>query len=218
MNEQTPPKKKRRWLPLLGGLVLFLCVCSIVAVLFAPDTDTPSTTSSNTLAEQEEAAPTDVPEATDAPEATDEPKATEIPIPTEAPPGIGTRIESGGIALTVAQAYLTDSFDTFLKPEDGFTFLVVEVIIENVDRDEAPYNPLYFAVKDSQGFEYTTAFSAPEPTLKSGEAAKGELARGFVAFEVQEGATGLVVSYEPLVILGGYETIRIALGDGLEVK
>lgn len=47
--------------------------------------------------------------------------------------------------------------------------------------------------------------------MKSGKLMKGDKARGNVAFEVKKGTTGWVVIYEPLVILGGYEPIRVSL-------
>lgn len=90
---------------------------------------------------------------------------------------------------------------------------MLEVVIENASRDEAPYNPLYFTVKDSDGFEYNTAAVAPDPSLKSVSLARGDRVRGFVAFEVRDTARGFVVTYEPLVILGGYEPIQIELGQ-----
>jgi hypothetical protein len=90
--------------------------------------------------------------------------------------------------------------------------LVIDVSIENSGRtDETPYNPLYFSIKDADGYEYNTAFLAPDPSLKSGALPKGERVRGFVAFEIRSASVGLILTYEPLVILGGYEPIRIDL-------
>jgi len=82
-----------------------------------------------------------------------------------------------------------------------------------VERDEeAPHNPMYFSVKDAEGFEYNTSLASKDPSLKSGNLAKGDKARGFVCFEVSKEAKGFVVEYEPIVILGGYKPIRVDLG------
>lgn len=88
------------------------------------------------------------------------------------------------------------------------------MVIENVSREEeTPYNPLYFSLKDNEGFEYNTAIAAPDPSLLSGSLPKGEKVRGFVAFEVRSTARGFIVTYEPLVLFGGYKPIRISLGQ-----
>ena len=92
----------------------------------------------------------------------------------------------------------------------GNVFLVAEVLIENSGSAKAPYNPLYFTVKDGDGFEYNAALVAGDNSLKSGELAQGEKARGVVAFEVKQAATGLVLSYKPLVF-GASDAIRVAL-------
>lgn len=141
---------------------------------------------------------------------------TETPQPAASPNfgKVGDRIEQGGIALTVVNVLKVASVSEFLQPEPGNTYLVVEVIIENISRDdETPYNPLYFSVKDADGFQYNVTMLAPDPALSSGKLVKGDKVRGNVAFEVKETASGLVISYEPLVLLGGYETIRIELGQ-----
>jgi hypothetical protein len=91
---------------------------------------------------------------------------------------VGERREAGGIALTVTKVSKLDQIGDFWKPGEGNIYLVTEVIIENVNREEAPYNPLYFKVKDSDGFEYLSAITAPDPSLKSGTLAKGDKVRG----------------------------------------
>ena len=125
---------------------------------------------------------------------------------------LGERIEKQGIAITILSATKTNTAD-FIVPSDGNIYLVIDVVIENVNRDEeTPYNLLYFSVKDGNGYQYQTTFFSPDPSLLSGSLIKGDKVRGFVAFEVQNVSTSYVVTYEPLVILGGYEPIRIDLG------
>ena len=162
---------------------------------------------------------TEEPAATGTARLTKEPTETKAPVATATPKlpaastigKVGQRVESAGIALTVIKASKLDQFDNIWKPKEGNVYVVVDVTIENVCRTEAPYNPMYFRIKDMDGFEYSKSFAAPDPTLKSGNLAKGDKARGNVAFEVTKTATGLVLWYEPIVFFGGYQPIRIAL-------
>jgi hypothetical protein len=124
---------------------------------------------------------------------------------------VGDRVESAGVALTVLKVAKSPEAGQFLKADPGKVYVLADVTIENSGRDKEPYNPLYFKVKDSSGFEYSSSITGPDKALQSGELATGEKARGIVAFEVDEKATGLVMSYQPLVLAGGYEIIRVAL-------
>lgn len=151
---------------------------------------------------------------TEGPKPTAPSKPTDTPQPVASPLGkVGEPFEAGGVSLTVAKVSKTDQTSQFAKAKPGNTFVVTDVIIESPGRDESPYNPLYFKVRDSEGFEASGALmGAPEPALKSGKLAKGEKVRGNVAFEVKADAKGFVLLYEPLVILGGYRVLRIDLG------
>lgn len=56
--------------------------------------------------------------------------------------------------------------------------------IESVSRETAPYNPLYFKVKDGDGQEYTAGLMGADNPLKFGELPKGDKVRGAVSFDV----------------------------------
>ncbi len=224
------PKKPRRTLIIIavvaGGLFLACLACAALGAFSGDRAPTPAAVAVSEGTATPEASP-DTPvaaAATVAPApAPAEPTAEP---PTPAPPTpeptataqrasvarVGERAEAGGVALTVANVYKVDVIDDLWTPDAGNVFLVIGVVIENSSRDSAPYNPLYFSVKDSDGFEYNTAIAAPDPSLKSGELALGEKVRGNVAFEVRAGAQGFVVTYEPMVILGGYKPVRVDLG------
>lgn len=148
------------------------------------------------------AAPTAVAAPTSAPEPTAVPAATVGKV--------GDRVELNGTALTVVKVSKADKIGTFQKAKAGNVFVLAEVVIENVDQDEIPYNPFYFKVKDADGFEYNAGISIADQSLKSGKLAKGDKARGIVLFEVKEGAAGLVMEYKPIRI-GGGDAIKIAL-------
>jgi|SRR6185436_17385356 len=135
---------------------------------------------------------------------------TEVMVAAPTVAKVGDRTELNGTALTVMKVSRAAELSKFQKAKDGNEFVIAEVVIENVDKDKAPYNPLYFKVKDSDGFEYNADFTAGDQSLKSGELAKGEKARGNIAFEVKKDAKGLVLEYRPLVI-GGDDAIKVAL-------
>jgi hypothetical protein len=138
--------------------------------------------------------------------------APEITQPPAGAGKVGDRVEMAGIAVTVNSVEEMKSIGSYTKAKEGNTFIIADVTIENVDRDKAPYNPFYFRLKDNHGFEYSSSFTTPDPSLKSGEQAKGEKARGNISFEVPADATNLVLTYVPEVILGDYQPIRVALG------
>ena len=115
------------------------------------------------------------------------------------------------MALTVVKVDQAKEVGSFQKAKEGNVFVLAEVLIENIEQDEIPYNPLYFKVKDADGFEYNAGISIADQSLKSGKLTKGDKARGIVMFEVKEGATGLVMTYKPIVLFSGDEAIRIKL-------
>jgi hypothetical protein len=99
------------------------------------------------------------------------------------------------------------------KPQvEGNVFLVCEVLLENTGADPAAYNPLYFKLKDGDGFEYNVTLTAPDPSLLSGELAARDKARGNIAFEVKATARGLMLTYAPIQF-GNSVSLKVALGD-----
>jgi hypothetical protein len=143
--------------------------------------------------------------------------ATAVPKPAataaQGPAPVGQRVVSGGVGLTVNTVTKRAELGEFMRADPGKTYLVADVTIENVGRDTSPYNPLYFKVKDAEGYEVGSGLSMDDRALRSGEMAAGEQARGTVAFLVPEGARGFVLSYQPLVLFGGYQIIRVDLGQ-----
>lgn len=212
--ESEQPRKKRTLRTIIFGALGLLVLCVVIVLVIPGGNEDPDT---SPTPQPVAAGPTTAPEPTvePMPAPTDAPTAEPTPEPTGVPatmPGVGDRVESGGIALTITEVTTSMGAD-FFKPDTGNVYLVASVLIENVTRDETPYNPMYFGVKDSEAFEYKSTLWSPDPGLKSGNLPKGDKVRGNVAFEVPEGATGFVLTYEPIVILGGYEPIRINLGD-----
>ena len=124
---------------------------------------------------------------------------------------VGERRESGGVAITVNTVSKTGRLGQFLIAGPGKTYLVVDITIETTTREIAPYNPLYFKLKDSDLIEYNSSLLSDDRGLKSGELPRGERVRGTVAFDVPAASKGFMIIYQPIVIFGGYETIKIQL-------
>lgn len=217
---------------LVLGILGVCIVCAVIGSLTPRQTPPPTTASQPgpavqpvaqapaTLAPQATATPkpTEAPKPTDPPKPTNTPRPTDTPkppppTPTAAVGKVGEPRTAAGVTVGVNAVTKVQQINQFLKPQTpGNVYLVVDVLIGN-DRDqETPYNPLYFKVKDNSGREYTNALLAPDPSLKFGNLAKGDIVRGNVAFEVPPDAKGFVLTYQPLVILGGYQPIRIDLG------
>ena len=92
-------------------------------------------------------------------------------------------------------------------------YLVVDVIVENVNRDEeAPYAPWLFSLRDSAGQDYEVSVFAPDPPLADGTLTKGASDSGNVAFEITPAAQGFVLTYDPTLFGGDYQVIQIDLG------
>ena len=128
-----------------------------------------------------------------------------------APAKINERAESGGLALSVVKATRQTAIGILQEADKDQTFLVAEVVLETTDRDEARYRPADFRVKDSSGVEYDATLNTARNSLKSGKLAKGEKVRCTVAFQIPKDAKGLVLSYNPFPLMGGFKPIRVAL-------
>lgn len=220
----TPAPKRQRskteWIGIAALVLIGLCVVMTIANPSKKGSPAPTSTPAP-IATKALAAPagTALPTATAVKPAstTVPPTSTPKPAPTAttAPAAlgkVGDMIESGGIAVGIASVQKATKFGIW-EAKAGNTYLVVEAVIQNVSRDTTPYNPLYFKVKDADGFEYTMTFGGADPALKSGDLTKGDKVRGMVTFEVPLTAKGFVVAYEPMVILGGYKAIKIDLGQ-----
>ncbi len=133
--------------------------------------------------------------------------ATPSPSPTVVQGGGGgLRGEAGGMAVTVVSVTRHD--------DAGLIELVVEVILENVSRnEEVYYHPLFFGLQDSEGNGYEASLFAPDPSLTEGALALGASDRGNVAFEITQTARGFVLTYDLSSLGGDYEVIQIDLGQ-----
>ncbi len=134
---------------------------------------------------------------------------TATPLPT--PVQVGQKAVVEGIGLTVLSVSKSNQPAQYMKADAGNTYVVVEVMIENVNSDNCSYNPYYFKIKDSAGVEYTEGGFGLDAALQSGKLGRGEKVRGKVAFEVKQSAQGFVLTYSPS-LFSGSALIRVNLG------
>jgi len=118
--------------------------------------------------------------------------------------------EASGIALTIEKVEVSSRLP-LRKAEKGQRFVSLSVRIENLARERMPYNPLYFRVKDQQGYEYLAVVGSPETSLQAGTLGRGRMVRNVVVFEVPEAELILVVSYQPTVLVEEYELMRVVV-------
>jgi len=202
----------------IGGIVVLVLLCVCAAVVAISDNASKKANPSPAVQAQvqlKEGQPTNTPK----PSAT--PKPTNTPIPSATPkpppptatslPKIGDTAKGNGVVLGVVAVEKSQGSNPYLKPKTGFVYLLVGVVIGNARPEPVPYNPLYFKVKDSTGFEYNTTLPTEQPSLKSGNLASKDTVSGIVQFEVPASAEGFILTYKPLVLFADYEEIKVIL-------
>lgn len=139
-------------------------------------------------------------------------RPTNPPVPSTPTPGLCKFREictSGLVSLAVVGKESMSTINQVFKSQQG-RFLVLDVALEN-DGPSVPYNMLYFRLRDKGGREYNPTI-APEPSFKHGDLGKGEIVRGFIAFDVPPSASGFILTYAPLTFPAP-ASIRVDLGE-----
>jgi len=192
----APPRKRPGWLiPVIGGAVGLCVLCGIFLLVArslvtpVPVTVTPPT-----------------PVVQQAPGV-----AATMTLP-DSGGAAGQPQGNGGMALAVNKVSTVDTIQGLSPATAGNVFLVVDVTVLDQSVDNGPYNPLYFSLKDSDGFEYQPAMAAPPPALQAGYLAAGDKARGNVAFEIPPAAHGFVLTFAPDTLFGTVNPIQVRLG------
>lgn len=90
-----------------------------------------------------------------------------------------------------------DPASAALPAPSGQRYVAYDVTITAIS-GEVAYNPLYGKLKMADNTEANTGFVGPTPALQSGKLAKGESARGWLAFTIPAGAQPVTLSYEIL--------------------
>jgi hypothetical protein len=128
---------------------------------------------------------------------------------------VGERVESAGIAVTVAQVLNEPDPEvaSILDLRDDQKYLAMEVILENNSGDSIFYTSATFKLRDKDNFEYSQVpLGYRFPELDFGTLANREKVRGYVDFVVPKDTTGLRLIYQNGAV-AGYQTIYIDLGQ-----
>jgi len=112
---------------------------------------------------------------------------------------VGDVISTGDM-LVVLLGWSEPSPNDFIQPEEGYRFIVVDVLVVNQGAQPRTLaSGLQMKLKDSTGQQYSedlAASIAAAGTSPGGEISPGERLRGQVAYQVREDAEGLVFVFD----------------------
>ena len=164
----------------------------------ATPTREPTPTQAPTATPTREPTPTQAPTPTPEPAPTQAPTAT--PTPEPSPVEIGTTVEAGGSSYTLNEVKDPAPAGVF-GVDAGKRLVALDITQVGISDDGDPYNPLYFAVQDTDAYVYVPGFADAdvEPSFGSGELAAGQIVRGWVVFELPESARLVSVLADPEV-------------------
>jgi hypothetical protein len=104
-------------------------------------------------------------------------------------------VEQYGYLLSAVAVEDPTTPGMFYEPESGKKLIAVEIIVGNVSGEALSVNPLYATLLDSEGFTYQPELAGRDGQIVTVYLGPGEKARGWVAFEVPEGATAASIKY-----------------------
>ena len=131
-----------------------------------------------------------------------------VPAPPASPVEIGTTVESGGSSYTLNEVKDPAPAGLF-EVDAGKRLVALDITQVGISDDGDPYNSLYFAVQDTDGYVYVPGFAEQAdvgPSFGFGELAAGQTVRGWVVFELPESARLVSVLVEA-ELLGAKITI-----------
>ena len=129
--------------------------------------------------------------------------------------GVTARVAGNAYAepqlMTVAQAETwSPPADSWWKPDPGNAFITV--LVRTQALGGISYNPYYFKLRDSSGFEYNHTIGR-DPSLNSGDLAAGDTVQGWLTFEVPVASVdGTTLTYSQLLAPGA--TFRLGTLSG----
>jgi hypothetical protein len=130
-------------------------------------------------------------------QATNTPEPTTAPTDTSAPQPLylGDIVEQYGYLLSAITVEDPTTPSMFYEPKSGKKLIAVEIIVGNVSGESLGVNPLYATLVDSEGFTYQPELAGREGQIVTVDLSPGEKAKGWIAFEVPEGATVASIKY-----------------------
>jgi len=179
----------RRYAPafVLAILILGVLACGETTPTSEPKVSTATLESAETQAPSEQ--------ATNTPEPTLEPMEAPTDTPKPQPLYLGDVVEQYGYLLSAVAVEDPTTPGMFYEPESGKKLIAIEIIVGNISGEALSVNPLYATLLDSEGFIYQPELAGRDGQIVTVYLGPGEKARGWVAFEIPEGATAASVKY-----------------------
>lgn len=78
-------------------------------------------------------------------------------------------------------------------PDAGKEYVIVNVTIKNLGKDEVSYNPYDFKMQDANGAQESTAFATLDDSLNSGTLAPNGKVTGSIPFEIPIGTNAKLI-------------------------
>ena len=176
-----PPKKKRKGCLTVGIIVIaVIIIIVIIAQSCGGGESKPTSVSSGTGATSSEAQQSEAKES--------KPEKTVFKV--------GETVKYNNVELTVTK-FKTTKGGEFDSPKTGNEYAIVTVKYKNTGKENIPYNPFDFKIRNSKGqvTDNTYISAIEKDKLDSGDLAPGGEAEGSMAFEVPKGDKGLVLQY-----------------------
>lgn len=104
----------------------------------------------------------------------------------DATPKVGDVTKLGDREFIVNSVRRSEGFK-YNTPKAGKEYVIVNVTIKNLGKDEVSYNPFDFKVQDANGAQESETFASLDDSLRSGSLAPGGKVTGSIPFQVPNG-------------------------------
>lgn len=104
-------------------------------------------------------------------------------------------VKSTFVATIVSATWSDKGGKSYQSPPVNM-YLVLDISIQGLT-GSSQYNPYDWTVRGTDGREYQPSGGEPDPTLHNGYAEPGDLARGFIAFDLPQGAATVILGSKP---------------------
>jgi hypothetical protein len=179
----------RRYVPVFALVALMLAALACGET--TPTSEPKVSTATSELAETQAL----LEQATNTPEPTAEPIEASTDTPEPQPVYLGDLVEQYGYMLSAIAVEDPTTPGMFYEPESGKKLVAIEVIVGNASGETLSVNPLNATLVDSEGFTYQTELAGRDGQIVTVDLGPGEKARGWIAFEVPEGAIPASIKY-----------------------
>jgi Domain of unknown function (DUF4352) len=112
--------------------------------------------------------------------------------PKTAHVSVGEAARLNFVAVTVAEVdarwAVSNSFE---QPSKGSHFVAIELLYQATGHEKVMYNQFDWQLTSSTGARFLPGYAPREPQLRSGQLQPGQQIRGWIVFQIPDGAAGL---------------------------